>query len=58
MAVSGFSFGSLLQSNNITGPIPAEVGKLAQLMKLDLSSNHFYGEIPSSVAQLKSLQYM
>jgi Leucine-rich repeat (LRR) protein len=49
---------SLLQNNVITGPIPAEIGNLASLKTLDLSSNRFYGEIPASVGHLQSLQYL
>ncbi|KAK6133988.1 hypothetical protein DH2020_032264 [Rehmannia glutinosa] len=48
----------LLQDNNISGPIPAELGKLPKLKELDLSNNLLTGEIPSSLSQLKSLQYL
>jgi Leucine-rich repeat (LRR) protein len=48
----------LLQNNNINGLIPAEIGKLTKLKTLDLSSNHFSGEIPSSAGHLESLQYL
>jgi len=48
----------VLSDNNITETIPAEIGKLRGLKKLDLSSNHLYGEIPSSVFHLESLQYL
>jgi Leucine-rich repeat (LRR) protein len=47
-----------MQNNNITGPIPAEIGKLTKLKTLDLSSNHLYGGIPTSVGHLESLQYL
>ncbi|KAH9739555.1 protein NSP-INTERACTING KINASE 1 [Citrus sinensis] len=50
--------GLLLQNNNITGPIPAEIGRLTKLQTLDLSNNFFTGEIPSSLGHLRSLQYM
>jgi Leucine-rich repeat (LRR) protein len=48
----------LLQSNNITGPIPAEIGKLSKLHTLDLSDNFFTGKIPSSLGHLRNLEYM
>ncbi|KVI02610.1 Concanavalin A-like lectin/glucanase, subgroup [Cynara cardunculus var. scolymus] len=41
--------GLLLQNNNISGPIPEEIGKLKQLHTLDLSDNQFSSEIPSSL---------
>ncbi|XP_020977788.1 protein NSP-INTERACTING KINASE 1 isoform X3 [Arachis ipaensis] len=50
--------GLLLQNNNITGPIPSELGKLPKLQTLDLSNNFFSGEIPPSLGHLRSLQYM
>ncbi|XP_066373486.1 LRR receptor kinase SERL2-like [Miscanthus floridulus] len=45
-------------NRTITGTIPAEIGKLRGLKKLDLSSNHLHGEIPSTVFHLESLQYL
>uniref|UniRef100_A0A2N9INQ8 non-specific serine/threonine protein kinase n=1 Tax=Fagus sylvatica TaxID=28930 RepID=A0A2N9INQ8_FAGSY len=52
------SFTWLLQNNEITGPIPAELGKLSKLHTLDLSNNFFKGEIPPSLGHLRGLQYM
>lgn len=51
-------FYRLLQNNNITGPVPPEVGKLSKLHTLDLSDNLFTGEVPASLGHLRSLQYM
>lgn len=48
----------LLQNNNITGPVPKEVGKLLKLRTLDLSDNFLSGEIPASIGQLESLEYL
>ncbi|WRX21669.1 hypothetical protein QQP08_014156 [Theobroma cacao] len=45
-------------NNNITGPIPTELGKLSKIQTLDLSDNSFTGEIPTSLGNLRSLQYM
>jgi len=42
----------------ISGPIPTEIGKLSKLRTLDLSNNHFSGEITTSVGHLKSLEYL
>ncbi|KAG5608172.1 hypothetical protein H5410_019453 [Solanum commersonii] len=48
----------LLQSNDISGSLPMELGMLKKLKTIDLSDNKLTGEIPSSLAQLKSLQYL
>ncbi|KAH9772113.1 protein NSP-INTERACTING KINASE 1 [Citrus sinensis] len=53
-----FSFGRLLQNNNISGHIPTEIGKLSKLLTLDLSNNFFTGPIPSTVSHLETLQYL
>ncbi|KAM0939637.1 putative protein kinase RLK-Pelle-LRR-II family [Dioscorea sansibarensis] len=48
----------LLQNNKITGPIPAEIGKLTQLKTLQLSNNQFVGEIPKNLGLLPLLDYL
>ncbi|CAN4121963.1 unnamed protein product [Withania somnifera] len=48
----------LLQNNNISGPIPTEIGMLQKLKTIDLSDNQLTGKIPPSLAQLKNLQYL
>ena len=48
----------LLQNNYISGPIPAEIGKLEMLQTLDLSNNKFTGEIPGCLGDLKKLNYL
>lgn len=54
----GASSCRLLQNNAISGPIPAEIGKLEKLQTLDLSNNQFGGTIPSSLGDLKNLNYL
>ncbi|XP_031403997.1 receptor-like protein 33 [Punica granatum] len=46
-----------LSGNKINGPIPEWFGRVWSntLTDLDLSSNNFFGEIPSSICQLSSL---
>ncbi|TYK31651.1 thioredoxin F-type [Cucumis melo var. makuwa] len=45
-------------NNNISGPIPIELGTVPLLQTLDLSNNRFSGLIPTSFAQLNGLHYM
>ncbi|KAG1366246.1 Protein NSP-INTERACTING KINASE 3 [Cocos nucifera] len=54
----GICFHRLLQNNAISGPIPADIGKLEKLQTLDLSNNQFNGGIPSSLGDLKNLNYL
>ncbi|RVW88353.1 putative LRR receptor-like serine/threonine-protein kinase [Vitis vinifera] len=48
----------LLQNNNISGPIPTELGTLPRLQTLDLSNNRFAGAVPASLGQLSNLHYL
>ncbi|KAH0919965.1 LOW QUALITY PROTEIN: hypothetical protein HID58_027625 [Brassica napus] len=44
-----------LYSNNITGPIPSNLGNLTNLVSLDLYLNSFTGPIPESLGKLSKL---
>ncbi|TYK18821.1 thioredoxin F-type [Cucumis melo var. makuwa] len=45
-------------NNNISGPIPIELGTVPLLQTLDLSNNRFSCPIPTSFAQLNGLHYL
>ncbi|WP_423924442.1 Ig-like domain-containing protein [Candidatus Palauibacter sp.] len=47
-----------LRSNDLTGPISREIGKLAGLKVLDLSQNRLAGPVPPKVGRLESLTYL
>lgn len=47
-----------LSYNNLTGQLPEELGKLAELNSLNLDSNNLTGEIPECISKLTSLQYL
>uniref|UniRef100_A0A8R7TC03 non-specific serine/threonine protein kinase n=2 Tax=Triticum urartu TaxID=4572 RepID=A0A8R7TC03_TRIUA len=44
-----------ISNNNITGKIPASMGRLSQLNVLDLSSNSLEGELPRELGNLERL---
>ncbi|KAL2894380.1 LRR receptor kinase BAK1, partial [Bienertia sinuspersici] len=47
-----------LYSNNISGPIPIELGNLTNLVSLDLYLNSFSGPIPESLGRLSKLRFL
>ena len=48
----------LLRSNNLTGGIPAELGNLTSLVRLDLGQNRLTGGIPASMDNLTHLVFL
>ena len=52
---SGRVVGLGLDYNELTGPIPAELGDLSSLMGLDLTLNKLTGPIPAELGNLSSL---
>jgi hypothetical protein len=44
-----------VSQNNLSGPIPSELGNLQMLMFANLSHNQFSGGIPTSIASMRSL---
>ncbi|KAJ4827589.1 hypothetical protein Tsubulata_036312 [Turnera subulata] len=57
-----WSLGSLktlnLSTNQISGPLPSNIGNFGQLETFDLSSNSFSGEIPAAISSLVSLRVL
>lgn len=47
-----------LQSNQLTGAIPASLGDLGMLVRLDLSFNRLFGSIPRRLADVVSLEVL
>ncbi len=45
-----------LSENDLTGPIPAEIGSLTHLRELDLSANELTGPIPAELGALANLE--
>lgn len=47
-----------LQYNQLTGAIPASLGDLMLLRRLDLSFNSLFGSIPAKVADMPVLEVL
>lgn len=47
-----------IDSNNVQGSIPKEIGSLSRLFELDIDSNRLSGEIPTSIGDLSLLVYL
>jgi Leucine-rich repeat (LRR) protein len=47
-----------LTGNQLSGPIPAELGNLSSLEQLSLDSNQLSGPIPAELSNLSSLWYL
>ncbi|KAL6315817.1 hypothetical protein AAG906_008203 [Vitis piasezkii] len=47
-----------LYSNNISGPIPGDLGNLTSLVSLDLYLNSFTGPIPETLGKLSKLRFL
>ena len=46
----------MLAENGLTGPIPPEIGRLANLQQLLVEDNHLTGSIPPELGQLGDLR--
>jgi len=45
-----------LSANNLSGPIPVDMGCLKGLLSLNLSHNHLTGEIPQELGEMENLE--
>ena len=47
-----------LRYNNLTGELPAVVGELSALKRLDLDGNNLFGDVPGAINNLVNLTYL
>ena len=47
-----------LANNQLTGPVPSELGRLTNLYTLNLANNRLTGPIPSELGKLTNLYYL
>ena len=47
-----------LSDNDLTGPIPPEIGSLARLQELDLAANELTGPVPAELGALANLEQL
>uniref|UniRef100_A0A6N2LQT1 non-specific serine/threonine protein kinase n=1 Tax=Salix viminalis TaxID=40686 RepID=A0A6N2LQT1_SALVM len=58
LGVSSLSLYLDLSENQLTGPLPSEVGKLVNLGGLNVNKNKLSGEIPRTLGSCVSLEYL
>lgn len=46
-----------LQDNNLTGALPAEIGDLTELIRIEFSRNNLNGSLPQEVGQLSKMLF-
>jgi Leucine-rich repeat (LRR) protein len=47
-----------LYDNNLSGPLPSEIGSFPYLQELHLTSNNLTGTLPTQIGQLKNLEIL
>ncbi|KAL5742573.1 hypothetical protein ACOSP7_029305 [Xanthoceras sorbifolium] len=58
IGLSSLTISLNLAHNQLTGPLPPEVGSLKNLGYLDVSDNNLFGEIPSSLGTCVTLEHL